>query len=372
MRASIIFALALSVVAPTTHASVVGFDFVEIAPLPGDDKTQVFGINNLGQVIGDSLLQSGGYSRGFLWTNGVSVDLGFLPGNELYAQARAVNDLGQVVGQSNGQAFLWDSGTMTAIASNDSNNVTGIAINNSSQVVINLGLLWENGSLISAGMRFSQDINESSVVAGHNTGPTVRGAIYDGNSLTVVNNLPDETDPGFGLRFYAINDVGQAVGHRSKNGRSELFFWENGAIVDLGNLESCVPYDINRIGQVVGDCASGAFLWDMENGLRYLNDLVDMPGVLVTATGINDSGQIVAYGSNGAFERGFLRNRPNAHLVYARRSRVKTAPLFTQTEQWFDGTTEQARSGPHVRPVALGIRRANSEWTESTSLLSCA
>jgi probable HAF family extracellular repeat protein len=60
-----------------------------------------------------------------LWQNGVMTDLGTLPG-DASSFAYAINDLGQVVGQScnkseNCRAFLWQNGTMT-----DVNTITNL------------------------------------------------------------------------------------------------------------------------------------------------------------------------------------------------------------------------------------------------------
>jgi probable HAF family extracellular repeat protein len=82
-------------------------------------------INNSGQVIGWSdtcatpsptACSSDGPTHSFLWQNGVVTDLGTLPG-DTSSYAYAINDAGQVVGQScdnnfNCQAFLWENGTM--------------------------------------------------------------------------------------------------------------------------------------------------------------------------------------------------------------------------------------------------------------------
>jgi probable HAF family extracellular repeat protein len=56
-------------------------------------------------------------THAFLWQNGTTTDLGTLPG-DTSSFAYAINDTGQVVGQScdqagNCRAFLWHNGTMT-------------------------------------------------------------------------------------------------------------------------------------------------------------------------------------------------------------------------------------------------------------------
>jgi probable HAF family extracellular repeat protein len=77
------------------------------------------------------------------------------------------------------------------------------------------------------------------------------------------------------------------------------FFWENGKMVDIGNLGGTLgsPSWMNNRGQVVGfstevtDQNSHAFLWDKEEGLK---DLGFLPGgTYGNATWINDAGEIV-------------------------------------------------------------------------------
>ncbi len=78
-------------------------------------------INNAGQVVG-SADHSGGTVTAFLWQNGVIHDLGALPNlgalpKDVYCRALGINDAGQVIGESRpdnniavpgGRPFLWD------------------------------------------------------------------------------------------------------------------------------------------------------------------------------------------------------------------------------------------------------------------------
>jgi len=84
-------------------------------------------INNHGQVVGNAFHNN--TNRAFLWQNGVAIDLGTLPG-DVIGHANAINDKGQVIGQSadannnNGRGFIWQNGVMTdlnTLISADSN-----------------------------------------------------------------------------------------------------------------------------------------------------------------------------------------------------------------------------------------------------------
>jgi len=74
-------------------------------------------INNAGQVVGQSDLPGDTATHAFFWQNGVMTDLGTLPGDS-NSMAFDINDKGQVVGIScdvnfNCRAFLWQNGAMT-------------------------------------------------------------------------------------------------------------------------------------------------------------------------------------------------------------------------------------------------------------------
>jgi len=72
---------------------------VEIKPLSQHKKSAAFGMNNHGQVVGQSY--SGSPSRAFLWQNGTTIDInGLIPsGSSLYLfYANDINDAGEITG----------------------------------------------------------------------------------------------------------------------------------------------------------------------------------------------------------------------------------------------------------------------------------
>ena len=74
-------------------------------------------VNNRGQVAGLSDLADDTTAHAFLWQDGVMTDLGTLPG-DVFSLASGMNNKGQIVGQSCDQmgkcrAFLWENGVMT-------------------------------------------------------------------------------------------------------------------------------------------------------------------------------------------------------------------------------------------------------------------
>ncbi|HLV80027.1 MAG TPA: hypothetical protein VKT32_07070, partial [Chthonomonadaceae bacterium] len=142
------------------------------------------GINTQGQVVGSAVVVNG-ETHAVLWQNGQMSDLGTLPGAHESA-ANAINDNGQVVGISGGQAFLWQNGQMTAIGA-----FNPTAINNAGQVVGFIGVStgthaieWQNGQLTDLGV-YPGDL-QSQATGINNAGQIV------GWSMRVVNGNIEE------------------------------------------------------------------------------------------------------------------------------------------------------------------------------------
>jgi probable HAF family extracellular repeat protein len=97
-----------------------------------------YGINNNGQVVGESCTQTG-YNHAFLWQNGVMNDLGSLGGLE--SCAYGINDKGQIVGYSEIEsgsihAFLWQNGVMIDLGTlPGGSNSKAYGINEKGQIV---------------------------------------------------------------------------------------------------------------------------------------------------------------------------------------------------------------------------------------------
>jgi probable HAF family extracellular repeat protein len=108
-------------------------------PVPGGAKPPIvaWAMNNKGEVVG-SVGVSGGESAAFIYSGGKTTILPLLPGVNS-AEARAVNDLGQVVGMSMGShAFLYSAGKTIGLGVLGGNNggwSIPLGINNHGQVV---------------------------------------------------------------------------------------------------------------------------------------------------------------------------------------------------------------------------------------------
>jgi uncharacterized membrane protein len=166
-----------------------------IQPLPtagknfNDPDGVALAVNDLGQVVGstgtctsfniDSLFNLQPV-HAVLWENGIAHDLGSLPEESNYTAVN-INNLGEVVGGSATEAFLWTSKTgmlglgtvgsgtnapdnySSGIGINDGGEIVGVSANFSPQGAINTirGFVRQNGTLV--------DIN--SLIVGSNPFP---------------------------------------------------------------------------------------------------------------------------------------------------------------------------------------------------------
>jgi probable HAF family extracellular repeat protein len=157
------------------------------------------GINELGQIVGSGFTDASGQvlRRAFLWQNDSITDLGALPGGNGHSSAWAINNLGQIVGDSDGNGLggrvtLWDHGTIVqlpnligdnfgeAFSINDSGQVVGRSIFsgtvNGQSVFQQRACLWESGQVYdlnvltslqpSSQLIWASDINSNGQICG--------------------------------------------------------------------------------------------------------------------------------------------------------------------------------------------------------------
>ena len=273
-----------------------------------------YGINNNGQIVGDSVTPSGIAFHAVLWNEGKVTDLGTLGGKD--SHAFGINDLGQIVGESdtlNGSthAFLYENGQMTdlAIPAEDSH---AIAINNNGTITgytrQNLGpslvWVWERGTTVflpalpfagAGGLPFS--INDKGIVVGvSNTATGVHAVLWRDGVVVDLGTLGGSNSFGLG-----VNNQTQVVGwaEPAAGPPAHAFLWQNGTMLDLQTSGiASVGMGINDLSQIVGqvvlpDGFSHPFLWQagrMTDLNTLLTNSASMNGY---ARAINNKGQIL-------------------------------------------------------------------------------
>ena len=109
---------------------------IDLGRTPGGTSSYATGINNI-RASGRRVLRRHRslLPPGFLYSNGTTGRLGTLPGGS-YSLAKGIDNAGQVVGESRGHAFLYSSGTMTDLGTLPGGlDSYATGINNAGQVV---------------------------------------------------------------------------------------------------------------------------------------------------------------------------------------------------------------------------------------------
>ena len=269
-------------------------------------------INDCGQVVGTSStpLQ---FLRAFIWQNGVMTDAGALTGINGTSAAHDITNRGLVVGSSQNSltppiethAFAtffpcnqplppsplqWDMGTLggdsaRALAVNELGNVvgqsrlTGTFASNAFFASGPTAPLVDLGTLPGGSSSTAEDINDRQIVVGH----------------TEIVNSP------IGL-----------IGSRVTAWRMIAGQW---GAVDLGSFNNHLyneAYGVNNQGDIIGRSYTNGvtepFLWTAGTFHNLNSLLVGGGGIVIEeALGLNENGDIAAFGQDAAGNnRGFL------------------------------------------------------------------
>lgn len=285
---------------------VMDYTLTDLGTLPGDSLSTALAINNNGQIVGFSqVLGNSTISHGFLYSGGVMQNIGSIGGT--YNVATGINDSGLVVGYStnemgsSGNAFTFLNGTLTNVGGAGVDGTKGV--NNSGQFV---GTINGQAFVYSGGMfqtiptpvasGSAKGINAAGQVVGSYVAmPAITDAfLYSSGTVQTLPLPASHTSGASGAE--AVNDQGQIVGEffNSSTIAMDSFLYSNGTAQDLGTGMISAT-GINNSEQIIGIAAQGYGVIYEDGSTFDLNDLlVNGSGYFVEGpSAINDNGDIV-------------------------------------------------------------------------------
>lgn len=339
------------------------YDLTFIEPEAGYEATRAYGINDNGSIVG-RMDNTAGERQAFVWENSVMSSLiPLISGFD--SSTWEINDDGVVSGYSkdtsnNNHAVMWDTSTGPAFdihtgnVTGNTSSAYGISSNGTVVGMADLpepelgsvfhAFIYDNvngfrdlGTLNTSGdyengYSIAYSVNSSGDVVGiaHDNSWNYRPFIY--NEATGMNELSiDSAYPSGEWYASIINDNGLIGGHViAATNQSLPYVWSNASSTpDAVAMSAAFPYGevygMNSSGTMVGSMWDSdadeplyhAFVFDVVNGIRDLNDLIppDSGVVLEFARDINASGQIVGYGTQNGIKRAFLLNPSTSSVV---------------------------------------------------------
>lgn len=318
-------------------AQAYSYNVTALGTLGNDYWGTALGINDQGQVVGQSAGSIGGSP--FLFS-GSTLSAIFTPVTSAYGPfgiAYDISNNGLVVGSyghnnafgNYAAGFVYDTvnNSFTDIGAVNGHNTTAYGINNSGTVVGSLYIASANthysflrkadGTVIDLHAKLGSsladealDINASGLVTGYAdvSGVGRRGYVYD--SVQDVLTWLD-TSGGYGSKGLAINASGQVAGMDTSMYRAAAVRFDGSTSTDMGNPGNGEALGINDSGTVVGTYGTSngahAFVSGV-NGFQDLNDLIHPASgwEIFQAYDINQAGQITAWGCVGGNCRGLL------------------------------------------------------------------
>jgi probable HAF family extracellular repeat protein len=344
----------------SSSSGTPAFSVAEIPSLGGNPALMLAtGINDAGQVTGSSYIAGSAITHAFLYSDGVTQDLGTLGGSE--SDGSGINNAAEITGladAANGtiNAFLYRDGVMHNLGSVVGIDSVGYAINESGQIIGSSqggAFLYSRGAAqyltSSAGTLSPSAINAAGEVLGlvASNGPS-QTFLYSGGLVSVLGTLGGNSTHGT-----ALNKSGQVTGYSLNAGGTQLaFLYSNGVMQSLGSLwalGASAGAAINASGQVTGSASvpdgeySGTHAFLYSNGV--MQDLGTLGGSgmydLSGGQAINASGEVTgaSYTASGA-QHAFLFTKGTLYDLNSLIAASPLAPYVTLT-----GTTAITDTG---------------------------
>ena len=238
-----------------------------VVPLsvPGSTFTQLWGVNDIGQVVGGSSL------GGFVYSGGTFTFLPSIDG--VSPTAFGISNAGLVVGSyrtspdNMSKGFLYDGTSYSTfnVPGFSSTQIRGISLDGRYLTgvddTLNRGFVYDRVTLSltllqhpSTGIAIIQGANSAGLVTGSFTGASGGGVIYSvaSGSTTVYNTVGGITSP----RFRGINDAGLISGFGTVGGitvglvGSFAGGWQT--ITSPNGTDGTILHGLNNLGVVVG------------------------------------------------------------------------------------------------------------------------
>ena len=283
--------------------AVVSYVFT-IIDHPGAGRTEAFGINAAGDIVGAFLPSAGGL-HGFLYRDGnfTTIDVPGAGGTAAFG----INSAGQIVGffidLTGTHGFLYSGGIFTTI------DVPGSGIPGSGTVKL--------AATRAFGINAAGEIVGSfDATSPDQTITTTHGYLYSGGIFTIIDF------PGaYFTEAFGINNAGEIVGSMSFPGvgGTSGFLYSRGTFTAINNPNSSSPppnpgdnlvtvaTGINDRGQIVGFFtdvgAYRGFVYERGSFTTIEPPGADTPNF---ALGINNAGHIVGYFNSATGEHGYL------------------------------------------------------------------
>ena len=305
-----------------SQANAQSYTYTELGTL-GGTITDVKAINAAGQVIGNGSTAGDTAHHAILWNSATATDL--TPGIPGWSSvANGINNSGQVAGDSvvrlnqccewRWRASVWNGTSLTILGTlPDTTHTSANAINNSGQVagssIVDAfsghyhATVWNGTTPTDLGIdSVAYGINDLGQVAGSRNlnggydGIGTYATVWNGTIATTLELLAGTTQS----EALAINNSGQTIGWSLANNEYHATLWNGTVATDFGAKTALLA--INNSGVLAGSNDGRASIW---NGTTVLDlnsfldaSMVSEGWVLTGAFGINDSGWVVGEARN--------------------------------------------------------------------------